>query len=113
MIESISTTGLFVPPLPRESPVKPPEPPLSQELPVKPPISPSLQEFSVKSPEPSLSQESPVKPSDSLPRSTTVSSDSDYHSQELPFPESLVRMKMLYTSIAFFNINCIKITFIK
>ena len=101
MIESISTNGLFVPPLPRESPVKPPEPPLSQEFPVKPPVSPLLQEFSVKSLEPSLSQESSAKPPDPLPRLTTVSSDSDYHSQELPFPESLVRMKMLYTSIYF------------
>ncbi|KAK1133898.1 hypothetical protein K0M31_011684 [Melipona bicolor] len=89
VIESISTNGLFVPPLPRESPVKPPEPPLSQEFPVKPPVSPLLQEFSVRSPEPSLSQESPAKLLDPLPRLTIVSSDSDYHSQELPFPESL------------------------
>ncbi|CAK9809839.1 Zinc finger CCHC domain-containing protein 8 homolog [Anthophora plagiata] len=63
VVESIPVNGLFVPPLPPESVVKPPEP-SEQPLPPLPPL-----------PEPSL------------PQLQTISED--LHSQELPFSETL------------------------
>ncbi|XP_050473260.1 zinc finger CCHC domain-containing protein 8 homolog isoform X2 [Bombus huntii] len=63
-VECVPTNGLFIPPLPLDDPVKPPEP--------------------------LLPQESCAKPSEPLlSKSTTISEDSDYHSQELQFSEAL------------------------
>ena len=63
-VECVPTNGLFIPPLPQDSPVKPPEP--------------------------LLPQESSAKPSEPLLlQSTSISEDSDYHSQELQFSETL------------------------
>ena len=74
--------------LPEKATEKPPEPPLPGED-IEKPLEPPLPEATAKPPDLPLSQEAIIKPVESLPSSQIVSEDSDYHSQELQFPELL------------------------